>query len=195
MALTLKPLTPGRFADLEAIFNARGCSVARGCWCLFYRDSGAKPPPPRGVTRGERSRRDLKARVSKGEFIGLIGYRGKVPVGWISLGPRESYKKLERSNVMKAVDDAKVWSIICFVVPAEYRDQGVARELLDGAVAYARKKKVKLLEAYPVDKAGRSNDEFMWFGTKSMFDKAGFEEVARRKPQRPVVRLHTTGKP
>ena len=191
MALTLKPLTPGRFADLEAIFNARGCSVARGCWCLFYRDSGAKPPPPKGVTRGERSRRDLKARVGKGEFIGLIGYRGKVPVGWISLGPRESYKKLERSNVMKAVDDAKVWSIICFVVPAEYRDQGVARELLDGAVAYARKKKVKLLEAYPVDKAGRSNDEFMWFGTKSMFDKAGFEEVARRKPQRPVMRLAT----
>jgi hypothetical protein len=29
----------------------------------------------------------------------------------------------------------------------------------------------------------------MWFGTKSMYDRAGFEEVARRKPQRPVVRL------
>jgi len=29
----------------------------------------------------------------------------------------------------------------------------------------------------------------MWFGAKSMYDKAGFREVARRKAGRPVVRL------
>ena len=29
----------------------------------------------------------------------------------------------------------------------------------------------------------------LWFGVKSMFDNAGFEEVARRKPHRPVVRI------
>jgi hypothetical protein len=29
----------------------------------------------------------------------------------------------------------------------------------------------------------------MWFGATSMYDKAGFKEVARRKPQRPVVRI------
>jgi hypothetical protein len=28
----------------------------------------------------------------------------------------------------------------------------------------------------------------MWFGAMSMYDKAGFKEVARRKPERPVVR-------
>ena len=34
----------------------------------------------------------------------------------------------------------------------------------------------------------------MWFGAKSMFDKAGFKEVARRKPQRPfIVRLLEAG--
>ena len=35
----------------------------------------------------------------------------------------------------------------------------------------------------------RSSDDSMWFGAKSMFDKAGFEEVARRRPERPIVRL------
>jgi ribosomal protein S18 acetylase RimI-like enzyme len=93
---------------------------------------------------------------------------------------------------MKPIDDQPVWSIICFVVPAAYRGQGVARALLAGAVTYAKKHGAKLLEAYPVDKAGRSNDEFMWFGAKSMYDKAGFSEVARRKPHRPVVRLRLT---
>jgi hypothetical protein len=29
----------------------------------------------------------------------------------------------------------------------------------------------------------------MWFGAKSMYDAAGFQEVARRRPARPVVRL------
>jgi hypothetical protein len=31
--------------------------------------------------------------------------------------------------------------------------------------------------------------ESLWFGTASMFTAAGFEEVARRKPDRPVMRL------
>jgi GNAT superfamily N-acetyltransferase len=90
---------------------------------------------------------------------------------------------------MKAVDEQPVWSVICFVVPAKYRGQGVARALLKGAVAYARKQGATLVEAYPVDKPARSKDEYMWFGAKSMYDQAGFKEVTRRKPQRPIVRF------
>ena len=189
MKLTVRPLTPERWPDLEALFNAKGCSVARGCWCMFYRQSGARGPLPSGTTQARANRADLKKLVNAGKPPGLIGYRGKVPVGWVSLGPREDYAKLKRSPVMKPVDDKPVWSIICFVVPSEYRGQGVARALLDGAVAYAGKHGVTLLEAYPVDKPGRSHDDAMWFGAKSMYDDAGFEEVARRKPQRPVVRI------
>jgi len=186
--LAIRPLTPARWPDLEAIFNAKGCSVARGCWCMCYRRGGPRKPPPKGVTIAEANRRDLKALVDASQFTGLIAYRGRTPVGWLSLGPREDYAKLRRSPVMKPVDDRPVWSIICFVVPAEFRGNGVARELLQGAIAFARKRKVRLLEAYPVDKRGRSSDDSMWFGAKSMFDHAGFAEVARRKPARPVVR-------
>jgi ribosomal protein S18 acetylase RimI-like enzyme len=156
---------------------------------MCYRRSGPSAVPPRGITRAEANRRDLKALVDAGEFTGLIAYRGRTPVGWLSLGPREVYARLQRSPVKKPVDDQPVWSIICFVVPAEFRGQGVARALLDGAIAFARRRKVTLLEAYPVDRRGRSSDDSMWFGAKSMFDKAGFKEVARRRPERPIVRL------
>lgn len=192
MKLTVRPLTPDRWPDFEAIFNARGCSVARGCWCMYYRLSGAGHEVPRRTTRAKAYRRRLKALVDAGQPPGLIGYRGKVPVGWVSLGPREDYAKLARSPVMRPVDGRSVWSIICFVVPSEYRGRGVARTLLDGAVSYARKRGARFVEAYPVDRPDRSNDETMWFGAKSMYDKAGFVEVARRKPQRPVVRLELT---
>jgi ribosomal protein S18 acetylase RimI-like enzyme len=191
MKLTIAPLTPERWPDLEAIFNARGCSVARGCWCMAYRQSGAQAAPPAGTTRAARNKAQLKALVEAGRPPGLIGYDGKVPVGWVSLGPRPDYAKLARSPVMKPVDGQPVWSVICFVVPSEYRGQGVARALLAGAIAYAKKHGARLVEAYPVDKPERSHDDFMWFGAKAMYDQAGFTEVARRKPHRPVVRLRT----
>jgi ribosomal protein S18 acetylase RimI-like enzyme len=189
MKYSVLPLTPERWLDLEAIFNAKGCSVARGCWCMYYRRSGSRGPLPRGTTHAQANRAELKALVDGGEPPGLLAYRGTVPVGWVSTGPREQYAKLRRSPVMKAVDDQPVWSVICFVVPSEYRGQGVAHALLRGAIAYARKHGAKLLEAYPVDKPIRSTDDSMWFGAKSMYDDAGFKEVARRKPFRPIVRL------
>ncbi len=187
MKLTVLPATPGRWPDLEAVFKGKGCSIARGCWCMAYRRSGAHAPRA-GMTRAQSNRADLKSLVDSGRPPGLIAYQGKVPVGWVSLGPREEYRKLERSPVMKPVDDKPVWSIVCFVVPSAHRRQGVAHALLRGAIAYAREQGAPLLEAYPVDKRGRSSDDSMWFGSKSMYDRAGFKVVARRKPARPVVR-------
>jgi hypothetical protein len=173
--LKVLPLTPARWPDLEALFAAKGCSMARHCWCMAYRRSGAaERPVPDGATQARRNRADLKALVDRGPPPGLIAYQGKVPVGWVTLGPRDDFARLAKSPVMKPVDELPVWSIVCFVVPPEHRGQGAT-----------------LVEAYPVDKPVRSNDTFMWFGAKSMYDQAGFTEVARRKPQRPVVRIRT----
>ena len=180
---------PERWPDLEAVFNAKGCSVARGCWCMYYRVSGKGVLTRPGENRSTSSKRALKKLAAHDPPPGLIGYRGQTPVGWISLGPREDYAKLARSPVMKPVDEQPVWSIVCFVVPSEFRRQGVTRELLAGAVRYAKKRGVKRLEAYPVDRTEPSAPDASWFGFKRIFDEAGFDEVARRRPGRPVVRL------
>jgi ribosomal protein S18 acetylase RimI-like enzyme len=187
--ITVRPLTKRRWPDLEAVFEAKGCSIARGCWCMFYRHSG-KRHVPRGLSQREARKAELNALTSEDSAPGLIGYRGKIPVGWVSLGPRADYARLQRSPVMKPVDGQLVWSVVCFVVPSEFRHQGVAKALLRGAIGYARERGAKLLEAYPVDKRGKVSDDWLWFGTKSMYDQAGFREVARRRPERPIVRLH-----
>jgi GNAT superfamily N-acetyltransferase len=188
MKLAAKPLTAERFGDLEAIFDAKGCSIARGCWCMCYRVGGKETPPP-GLALREHRKAQMRALAAADPPAGLIGYRGREPVGWVSLGPREDFAKLKRSPVMKPIDDAPVWSIVCFVVPKAHRHQGVAAALLAAAIAWAKRRGVKLLEAYPIDKRGRADDEWLWHGTKSMFDQAGFGEVARRRPERPIVRL------
>jgi len=190
--LVIRPLTPERWPDLEAVFGARGCSVARRCWCMYYRLSGGDAfGTMQGGAHAQSRKTQLQSLVDTHGAPGLIGYRTTdfAPVGWVSLGPRADFARLARSPVMKAVDDRPVWSIVCFVVPSPHRGQGVARALLDGAVEYARQQGATTLEAYPVDRAAPSSDESMWFGAKTMYDRAGFREVARRKPERPVVRL------
>jgi len=196
MKLTIEPLTPDRWCDLVELFSRSGLSVARGCYCMYYRRSGAHERTP-GMTYSESNKRQLKALVDRGVVPGLLGYEKGRAIGWVSLGPREDYAKLARSPVMKPVDDKPVWSIICFVVDPRERERGVAEALLDGALAWARQQRVTLVEAYPCDKAGRGADDSMWFGAKRMFDRAGFSVVARRKPTRPVMRkkLSRTAQP
>jgi GNAT superfamily N-acetyltransferase len=187
MAMTIEPLIRERWKDLVELFDRRGASIARNCFCMCYRRTGKHVPPP-GLTYSQSNRRQLKALVDRGVVPGLLGYEDGRPIGWISLGPREDYAKLERSPVMKPVDDTPVWSIVCFFVDASARHRGVSEALLKGALAWARKQGAKHVEAYPVDKAKRGSDDDLWFGAKSMFDRAGFVEIARRKPARPVVR-------
>jgi GNAT superfamily N-acetyltransferase len=130
----------------------------------------------------------MKALVDGGNVPGLIGYEDGVPVAWVSLGPREDYPKLRRSPVMKPVDDRPVWSIVCFFVDRSVRGKGFADRMLRAAVDHARAHGARLVEAYPVDAQKRIDPDDMFFGAKSMYDRAGFREVARRRPTRPVVR-------
>jgi GNAT superfamily N-acetyltransferase len=183
MKLDVHPLTNDRWEDLVELFNRPGASIVRGCWCMYYRKSGQS-----GVGPGAANKRALRSLVDSGGVPGLIGYEEGRPVGWISLGPREEYEKLRRSPVMKSVDDKPVWSIVCFFVDKQARGRGVSEALLKGAIDYARSQGATLLEAYPVDKDAPSHPDFMFFGAKTMYDRAGFKEVARRKETRPVVR-------
>ena len=170
--LDIQPLTPQRWDDLVTLFERPGCSVARGCWCIFYRESG-KAVVPKNLSLREARKRSLKKLVDRGVVPGLLGYRDGQPIGWVSLGPRDEYARLARSPVMKPVDDKPVWSIVCFVVDPKVRHQGVAAALLKGALKWARTNGVTLLEAYPVDRATKSADDAMWFGAKRNVRRRG----------------------
>ncbi len=183
MKLDIHPLTRDRWPDLVELFSRPGGSIVRGCYCMYYRKAGPTPPGA-----GEANKKAMESLVASGYVPGLIAYQEGTPVRWISLSPREDYGRLKTSPVMKPVDDKPVWSIVCFYVDRRSRGQGVSGKLLTAAIDYARPRGARLLEAYPIDKANRSHPDFMFFGAKSMYDRAGFREVARRTDTRPVVR-------
>jgi GNAT superfamily N-acetyltransferase len=179
LAFEVLPVTHERWLDLVELFDR---PIVRTCFCMFYRKTGA------GTGVGLENLQAMKALVDRGIVPGLIGYENGVPIAWVSLGPREDYPKLRRSPVMKPVDDRPVWSIVCFFVDRRSRGRGLSERMLRAAVDYARSCGATLVEAYPVDTDERGHPDSMFFGAKSMCDRAGFREVARRRRTRPVMR-------
>ena len=193
MDLTIAPLTPERIPDLARLFDQGG--DPKWCWCTWYRLRNADfsaGGAERHRAALERATRD-DAAVGRGP--GLLAYDGGEVVGWVSVGPREDYERLAHSKSLYPVDDQPVWSIVCFVVGRRARGQGVARALLDAAVTYARDHGATRLEAYPVDvpEGQRISSANAFKGTLTMFERAGFEVVARRQASpsgtpHPIVR-------
>jgi GNAT superfamily N-acetyltransferase len=181
--LTFHAVTLERWADLERLFGPRG--ACGGCWCMAWRLSRAEF----NQQKGEANRQALRALVLGGEVPGILAYAGAEPVGWCCVAPRERFPTLERSRVLKRIDEQPVWSVVCFFVTRRCRRQGVAVELLRGAVEHARAFGARIVEGYPVEaRKGRLPDAFAWTGLPAVFTQAGFAEVARGSPARPIMR-------
>jgi GNAT superfamily N-acetyltransferase len=191
-ALEIQPLTPARLPDLATLFNQGG--DPKWCWCAYFRVRGMNWTNSTREQNRAVLTRAAEAGARTGRAPGLLAYRDGEVVGWVGLAPREEYERLEHSVVLRRVDDKPVWSIVCFVVGRRARGQGVARALLEAAIAYARDHGARLLEGYPADTDGRRLPAASAYqGTLSMFEDAGFHVVARRRfnrssPERPIVR-------
>lgn len=182
--LSFRPVTGAEWEDLVALFGPRGACA--GCWCMWWRLTRKE------FEQGKKgaNRRALKRLVDDGTLPGILAYDGDRPVGWCSVGPRADYPALERSRVLARVDDAPVWSIVCFFVARDARRRGLTHRLITAAVSHARKKGARIVEAYPVAPGPNGMpDVWAWTGLESAFVRAGFREAARRSPRRAVWRL------
>ena len=138
--------------------------------------------------KGEKNKRAMRKLVESGHTPGILAYRNGQPVGWCSLAPRESFSGLERSRILKPVDEQPVWSVVCFFVAKEHRRNGLSARLLKAAIDFVRERGGRIVEGYPVEPNKRQADAFVWSGLASAFVKAGFKEVERRSETRPIMR-------
>lgn len=183
MKLRFAPLTPECWPDFEGLFGERG--ACGGCWCMFWRLSRKQFE----AGKGTKNQRAMKKLVETGAQPGILAFHGDKAVGWCALAPREDYPALTRSRVLAPVDDKPVWSVACFFVRKDYRGQGVATRLLKAARKHVREHGGRILEGYPVlPTKGPIAPAFAWTGIPSAFERAGFREVARRSPTRPIMR-------
>jgi GNAT superfamily N-acetyltransferase len=139
--------------------------------------------------RGYETRQMHKSIVDSGVPTGLLAYLHGEVVGWIAVEPREAYERLAHSRTLKPVDEQPVWSVTCFFVAKKSRRKGIAIELLKAAIEHVKKQGGKIVEGYPVETEKDMPAPFIYTGTASAFRQAGFEEVARRSPTRPIFRF------
>jgi GNAT superfamily N-acetyltransferase len=165
------PMTPERFEDFADVINPN--RRATHCWCLSHRLRATDIEQLGGGDRQLAMRR-LSERANP---PGVVTYLDGTPVGWCNIGPRTEIPRLDRSQLIRPIDDVPVWSIICVVVRGGHRKKGVISHLIEGAVEYAASRGAPAVEAYPVEPAGRMDTTMAFVGTRSMFEKAGFEVI------------------
>lgn len=143
------------------------------------------------MNKGARNKQALRRLAAKSPAPGMLAYVNDEPVGWCSVAPREHFSYLSTSRVLRPIDDERVWSVSCiFILPA-FRRQGISVRLLGAAVALAKREGARIVEGYPVIPYNDSMPPvFAWTGMRSAFVAAGFEEVARGSPKRPIMRLY-----
>jgi GNAT superfamily N-acetyltransferase len=180
--IVIRPVTPSRWKDLRRLFGPNGAYA--NCWCMWWR-MGSKEFDR---SSGAKKRGGLNDLVDRRKTPGLLAYRNGEPVGWVSVAPREEFGRIERSPTLKRVDDRPAWSVVCFYIDRRHRRSGVGKALLRGAVDHAARKGATIVEGYPLDAARKRPSAELYTGVVSMFEAAGFREVARRGA-RPIMRL------
>jgi len=181
--LQFHPLTKQRWADFEQLLGPHG--AYGGCWCMYWRLTRSEF----AKGQGEGNRRAMKAIVASGRVPGILAYSAGKPVGWCAVAAREEFPSLERSRVLRRLDDKPVWSIVCFFIPRGERGRGVGGGLIRAAIDYVKKRGGKVVEAYPTLPRGRELAPVSsYMGLPDIFARAGFVECARPSEAKAIMR-------
>jgi GNAT superfamily N-acetyltransferase len=179
--LEFHPVTPERLPQLERFSTQHG--KFRYCSCMRWR------MPSTEYQRSSKEERvaALAELVRQRVPVGVLAYLDDEPVGWCSIAPRETYTALERYRALPRLDDAPVWSVVCFFVDRSVRRQGVTLGLLKAAVKYAVAAGAKIIEGYPMEPGSRL---YTYMGSPATFEKAGFRDETPAGQARQVMRYY-----
>jgi GNAT superfamily N-acetyltransferase len=184
VTITTAPAAPARWDDVVTAFGRRGTDPS-WCWCRRFLD---------GAVAAD-NRAALQLEVSTASVApGLIAYVDGTPAGWTRVMPRHEVPGVLANRALQRVlaDDDGAWWVTCFAIQQRFRKIGVSRALLDAAVAHAGHHGATAVEGHPVDtdalKAERTSGSALFTGTMRLFVAAGFSEIGRTYPSRPVMR-------
>jgi hypothetical protein len=85
--LRFAPVTARNRADFETLFESPG--APKYCRCMAWREM-----PDRQTASNAERKSAISGFIERGTPIGILAYEGKEAVGWCSVAPRESLRKL-----------------------------------------------------------------------------------------------------
>jgi GNAT superfamily N-acetyltransferase len=177
--LVFHEVDKARWPDFARLFESRGGPKA--CWCMAWRANKEEVRQTDGASR----RAFMEQRIRAGTPVGILGYLDGEPVAWCSIAPRETYRPSLGGADEPGDAPGTVWSLACLFVTSRLRGQGVTHQLIEAAIAHARARGARSIEAYPVDPDSPS---YRFMGFVGTFEAMGFREVGREGSRRYVMR-------
>ncbi len=177
MEYEIKALCPElarEFADYMANLDFGHEPGWATCFCRYYQTNCSQE---KWYSRtGEENRLEAIEEIKAGNMKGYLAYDGTKCIGWCNANDVRQFLRLE-DDLKHIVKNQKVGCVICFVIHPEYRNQGVARQLLRKAVEDFRMQKFDAVLAIPRENNG-SRERF-YRGTLNMYKELSFEEVEK----------------
>ena len=187
MTIRVAPSTEALWDDVVAVFGRRGDDPS-WCWCRRFLEQPCDGNPAD-------NRQALRQEISTASVApGVIAYVDENPAGWTRVMPRDELPRIVANRAIRRVvnDDPHTWWVTCFAVERRYRGIGVAGALLEAAVVHAGDNGASAVEGHPVDTdalvAQTTSGSALFTGTMRLFLAAGFTEIGRTYPSRPVMR-------
>jgi ribosomal protein S18 acetylase RimI-like enzyme len=174
VSLDVRPAAADRWDDVLAVMGERG-DPSR-CFCQYFRLRGKQWSDASSATH----RDALRAQVEADPAPGVLATDDSgTPVGWCAV----AYPRVVASPNWRG-GDPDAWVVTCFVVPVGHRRQGVAGELLTGAIDFARAQGATVLQACAVDttQSGKTPSADLYRGPLSIYLDSGFTELSRTSP-------------
>jgi hypothetical protein len=179
---SVQELGPKTWPDFVRIMEKHN-GVWGGCWCVSYH-----------LTRAEEGKwsgrhRELKQRlVQANQTHAALVYNGKDVAGWCQFGPPAELPA-RMSGYDRLGLDQPDWRVPCFFVDRDQRKQGVAEAALAGALRIIAAKGGGTVDGYPTDTRGKPyGSSFLWGGTQTMFEEAGFRPLGHLGTSKLVMR-------
>jgi len=159
------------------------------CYCRYWHFEGDKNAwLDRCANAPDENFREQSALIGSDAGHALIAMDGERAIGHVKVTPRLS--KILARPMYRSLDlgsSERVWCIGCFLVDPAHRGRGVARALVEAAIAFAKARGGVAIEAYPRASTERLRDDEAWMGPENLYFSCGFKHVAGEKSA-PVFR-------
>jgi GNAT superfamily N-acetyltransferase len=183
VTIRIEPADSDHWGDVVRVFADRS-SNPDSCWCQRFR------------AHDQANNRDaLRREITQGAIpIGLLAYDDERPVAWTRVVPRRTLPGVTGNRAIRRLldDDDDAWWVTCLNILRGSRGNGIGVALLTAAVDHARKHGASVIDGHPVDVAmstTKPSPAALFTGTVSIFQAAGFREIGRTYPSRPVMRV------
>ena len=180
-AYTIKALDPSTWDDFAAMVE-RNSGLFSGCWCTWFHPQ---------IREGDEPNRVYKERmVREGVAHAALVFDDGDAVAWAEYGTPDELPNIHhRKQYLAEADVVPDYRITCIFVDKRHRGQGDAKVALAGALDLIAAQGGGVVEGYPHEIGEkRMNNSFVYNGTRTMYEQAGFEFVRSKGMKNTVMR-------